>query len=136
MGVELPLRVVVTILECCVTFSGVKLSIRSFVLFLYWQQNASCNEEISSWQITKFNLDKRRKKPCGSLICTFQPSENSLPTWCDCTTQLTHGTFLKIHSLRCQKEAFDSSNSLTIMPAGLSDLLQMQNVQSCSSFHH
>ena len=31
MGVELPLRVVVTILECCVTFSGVKLSIRSFV---------------------------------------------------------------------------------------------------------
>ena len=34
MGVELPLRVVVTILECCVMFSGVKLSIRSFVLFL------------------------------------------------------------------------------------------------------
>ena len=34
MGVELPLRVVVTILECCVTLSGVKLSIRSFVLFL------------------------------------------------------------------------------------------------------
>ena len=34
MGVELPLRVVVTILECCVTFSGVKLSIRSFVLFI------------------------------------------------------------------------------------------------------
>ena len=32
MGVELPLCVVVTILECCVTFSGVKLSIRSFVL--------------------------------------------------------------------------------------------------------
>ena len=34
MGVELPLRVVVTILECCVTFSGVKLSIRSVVLFI------------------------------------------------------------------------------------------------------
>ena len=33
MGVELPLCVVVTILECCVMFSGVKLSIRSFVLF-------------------------------------------------------------------------------------------------------
>ena len=31
-----PLRVVVTILECCVTFSGVKLSIRSFVLFSYF----------------------------------------------------------------------------------------------------
>ena len=35
MGVELPLRVVVTILECSVTFSGVKLSIRSFVLFQF-----------------------------------------------------------------------------------------------------
>ena len=34
VGIELPLCVVVTILECCVTFSGVKLSIRSFVLFL------------------------------------------------------------------------------------------------------
>ena len=34
VGVELSLRVVVTILECCVTFSGVKLSIRSFVLFI------------------------------------------------------------------------------------------------------
>ena len=34
MGVELPLHLVVTILECCVTFSGVKLSIRSFVLFM------------------------------------------------------------------------------------------------------
>ena len=34
VGAELPLRVVVTILECCVTFSGVKLSIRSFILFL------------------------------------------------------------------------------------------------------
>ena len=34
VGVELPLRVVVTILECCVTFSGAKLSIRSFVLLL------------------------------------------------------------------------------------------------------
>ena len=33
VGAELPLRVVVTILECCVMFSGVKLSIRSFVLF-------------------------------------------------------------------------------------------------------
>ena len=32
VGVELHLRVVVTILECCVTFSGVKLSLRSFVL--------------------------------------------------------------------------------------------------------
>ena len=37
VSVELPLRVVVTILECCVTFSGVKLSIRSFFLFLFFQ---------------------------------------------------------------------------------------------------
>ena len=39
MGVELPLCVVVTILECCVTFSGVKLSIRSFVLFPFLLSN-------------------------------------------------------------------------------------------------
>ena len=37
VGVELPLHVVVTILECCVTFSGVKLSIRSFVLLHNFQ---------------------------------------------------------------------------------------------------
>ena len=48
VGVELPLHVVVTVLECCVTFSGVKLSIRSFVLFLHiarikLAQRASCS---------------------------------------------------------------------------------------------
>ena len=46
MGVELPLRVVVTILECCVTFSGVKLSIRSFVLFLLAISVDESNEEF------------------------------------------------------------------------------------------
>ena len=39
VGVELPLHVVVTILECCVTFSGVKLSIRLFVLL----QKTTCH---------------------------------------------------------------------------------------------
>ena len=34
-AVELPLCVVVTILECCVTFSGVKLSIYKIVCFIY-----------------------------------------------------------------------------------------------------
>ena len=34
VGAELPLCVIVTILGCCVMFSGVKLSIRSFNLFL------------------------------------------------------------------------------------------------------
>ena len=43
MGVELPLCVVVTILECCVTFSGVKLSIGSFVLF---HDHESMNNEV------------------------------------------------------------------------------------------
>ena len=38
----------------------------------------------------KFNLDERRKKSLGSLICTFQPSENSLPTRYDCTSQLSY----------------------------------------------
>ena len=46
VGVELPLRVVVTILECCVTFSEVKLSIRSFVLFLAFQ-NQRANQYIA-----------------------------------------------------------------------------------------
>ena len=34
VGVELHLCVIVTLLECCVMFSGVKLSIRSFNLLL------------------------------------------------------------------------------------------------------
>ena len=46
MGVELPLRVVVTILECCVTFSGVKLSIRSFVLFQYGELSTSQRQAV------------------------------------------------------------------------------------------
>ena len=50
MGVELPLRVVVTILECCVTFSGVKLSIRSFVLFL----------QFAIWSVIVFFFDRDR----------------------------------------------------------------------------
>ena len=33
VGVELPLCVAVTVLECCGVFSGVKLSMGSFVLF-------------------------------------------------------------------------------------------------------
>ena len=45
MGVELPLCVVVTILECCVTFSGVKLSIRSFVLLLEQKTIISHDDE-------------------------------------------------------------------------------------------
>ena len=45
VGVELPLRVVVTILECCVMFSGVKLSIRSFVLFIM-NRPLICYQEI------------------------------------------------------------------------------------------
>ena len=55
MGVELPLRVVVTILECCVTFSGVKLSIRSFVLFdrasFFIENHAFCFDGIDVDQI-------------------------------------------------------------------------------------
>ena len=58
MGVELPLRVVVTILECCVTFSGVKLSIRSFVLLLLWgHSNPNWKRQLSIEMIT--NMTKR-----------------------------------------------------------------------------
>ena len=49
MGVELPLRVVVTILECCVTFSGVKLSIRSFVLFHKQSMKLDNYVKIEEW---------------------------------------------------------------------------------------
>ena len=47
VGAELPLHVVVTILECCVTFSGVKLSIRSFVLFQL------CEVSKSEWSLAR-----------------------------------------------------------------------------------
>ena len=35
-----------SILECCVTFSGVKLSIRSFVLFIKTEGSAKIEEAI------------------------------------------------------------------------------------------
>ena len=56
MGVELPLCVVVTILECCVTFSGVKLSIRSFVLFINMSDISECNYEHAQKVYRVFNL--------------------------------------------------------------------------------
>ena len=46
-------------------------------------------------KLRKFNLDKRREKRGGSLICAFQSSKNSLPTRYDCTSQLTHIGFLE-----------------------------------------
>ena len=49
---ELPLRVVVTILECCVTFSGVKLSIRSFVLLHSLILNSICQDKIGAILLT------------------------------------------------------------------------------------
>ena len=52
MGAELPLRVVVTILECCVTFSGVRLSVRSFVLFqhlLHVRSKALPDAYVAYW---------------------------------------------------------------------------------------
>ena len=58
MGVELPLRVVVTILECCVTFSGVKLSIRSFVLFIIRLMKTVVMDIKSSVAI-KINIEKK-----------------------------------------------------------------------------
>ena len=64
MSVELPLRVVVTILECCVTFSGVKLSIRSFVLFMSEEQ-----EKSSSVQLLLFIWARKEQKK----LLTYQP---------------------------------------------------------------
>ena len=63
MSAELPLHVVVTILECCVTFSGVKLSIRSFVLFMKGGSHQRTEEEIEfvfehlGWSYSPIKLD-------------------------------------------------------------------------------
>ena len=70
MGVELPLRVVVTILECCVTFSGVKLSIRSFVLLLHLQN------EVSKVSFLKFPLKNR---PIYSLMFSSLNMKCNMP---------------------------------------------------------
>ena len=59
MGVELPLRVVVTILECCVTFSGVKLSIRSFVLF---------QQDYASRVFNPEPIDKDKWEPHEAIV--------------------------------------------------------------------
>ena len=67
-------------------------------------------------------------------MCMFQPGENSLPTRYDCTSQPTHVGFLK-------RTVFDEKEALIVVipwpssfrDAGLSDLIQMQNVPSCSS---
>ena len=61
VGVELPLRVVVTILECCVTFSGVKLSTRSFVLFI-----TSSNTHIDMSEDVPIYLDRGQKSSSDS----------------------------------------------------------------------
>ena len=63
------------------------------------------------------------------MICRFQPGENSLRTWCDCTSQLTHVGFLK-------RTVFDEKEALIVVipwpssfrDAGLSDHVQMQKV--------
>ena len=62
MGVELPLHVVVTILECCVTFSGVKLSIRSFVLFRKQLLFQNKLHEIHTIEVNKLALSRDDNK--------------------------------------------------------------------------
>ena len=74
VGVELPLRVVVTILECCVTFSGVKLSIRSFVLLLKYVNSQrrygflTTKELIFGFQILDL---KDHFSASLNLLCSF-----------------------------------------------------------------
>ena len=71
MGVELPLHVVVTILECCVMFSGVKLSIRSFVLF--WMSRKTSLSPFSSAAALIDSSEEERVNLCDtcSLPCIF-----------------------------------------------------------------
>ena len=71
MGVELPLRVVVTILECCVTFSGVKLSIRSFVLLQNEQDIATIQSSNENFDIIALCSDLRQ-------MATDIPENNQL----------------------------------------------------------
>ena len=74
MGVELPLHVAVTILECCVTFSGVKLSIRSFVSFLIIGNTPRNALTLQSEKKTKACLGKNFKI---SLPKAYQIKEKS-----------------------------------------------------------
>ena len=73
MGVELPLCVVVTILECCVTFSGVKLSIRSFVLFNSNVITLSCmlqkDIELYYWSLWPTTVEFSILEPFSMMIC-------------------------------------------------------------------
>ena len=76
MGVELPLHVVVTILECCVTFSGVKLSIRSFVLFIYYYYYYCClfgaeafEKEFSIMTVVKWGVNRLVDVLCQMSDC-------------------------------------------------------------------
>ena len=64
VGVELPLRVVVTILECCVTFSGVKLSIRSFVLFIQ-VETIKLYKLLNTAEKLKYNHSKKLFNWCN-----------------------------------------------------------------------
>ena len=47
-----------SVLECCVTFSGVKLSIRSFVLFLKQSFAQTCLKETDNGKLQQFNYSR------------------------------------------------------------------------------
>ena len=56
-----------SILECCVTFSGVKLSIRSFVLFIWYLCTVLINVHIASPNPNEWNstlTSAKRGKRC------------------------------------------------------------------------
>ena len=72
VGVELPLRVVVTILECCVTFSGVKLSIRSFVYLLLYTSCTLRNEVQSCAHLVLPSSDRSTVEPRYLLYSLIQ----------------------------------------------------------------
>ena len=46
-----------SILECCVTFSGVKFSIRSFVLFIINNIEITQNEQVDEDQLLNTDID-------------------------------------------------------------------------------
>ena len=102
MGVELPLRVVVTILECCVTFSGVKLSIRSFVLFIC--KACAVRKKLRFSKLLQYILSENRPSSSESSHFTIQTG------WKIAKKMASHlNSYPKKHSNHDRKFPFDDN---------------------------
>ena len=57
-----------SILECCVMFSGVKLSIRSFVLFIIIIKHYDCVNDILYTYVVSLTLEERVVKVSANNV--------------------------------------------------------------------